>query len=76
MKTRTYLSDEPIQLGPLLFLRSVQRVLTGPPVWLLTTGLLLLIALPVGLSWHAFFEDTTANRYWPDGVQAEGEQQA
>lgn len=73
MSTRTYLSDEPVRLGPLLFLRSVRRVLAGPPVWLLTSGLLLLLALPIGLSWHAFFADATAHRYWPDRVLAEGE---
>lgn len=68
MQRRTYLTDEPVRLGPILFLRSVRRILAGPPIWLLPTALLLLLALPVGMAWRAFFRDATAQRYYPDRV--------
>jgi len=76
MRRTTYLTDEPVRLGPLLFLRSVSRILASPPLWLVPTGLLLLLALPIGLSWRAFFREATAHRYHPDRVVAEGEEAA
>ncbi len=43
-----FLQDEPLRTGPLLFLRSINRVLGRAPLWLLPTLLLPALALPAG----------------------------
>lgn len=71
MKT-TYLTDEPVPTGPLLFLRSIRKVLSRP-LWLVTWVLLILLALPVGVIWHTWFRVAVSNRYQTDGVgEAQG----
>lgn len=64
-----FLNDEPLRTGPLLFLRSINRVLGRTPLWLLPTFLLPALALPVGLAWHAFLGQAVGNRYQADPVQ-------
>ena len=65
-----FLHDEPLHLGPLLFLRSIRRVLGRAPLWLLPTLLLPALALPVGMAWHAFLGEAVGNRYQAEGVEA------
>lgn len=67
----TYLTDEPVPTGPLLFLRSIRKVLGRAPLWLLTWAMLVLLALPIGAIWYAGFSSTVADRYHPDRVPAE-----
>ncbi len=64
--TRTYLTDEPVPTGPLLFLRSIRKVAERPPLWLVTWSLLALTALPVGVVWNTWFRGAVANRYQPN----------
>ena len=68
---RTYLTDEPVPTGPLLFLHSIKKVLGRPPLWLVTWGLITLTALPVGIIWNTWFRDAVAQRYQPDLVGSE-----
>ena len=69
-----FLHDEPLRVGPLLFLRSIRRVLGRAPLWLLPTLLIPALALPIGLAWNAFLDQNVGNRYQTEGVKApEGE---
>jgi len=64
-----FLHDERLRVGPLLFLRSIRRVLGRAPLWLLPTLLLPALALPVGLAWHAFLGEAVGNRYQAEGIE-------
>jgi hypothetical protein len=65
-----FLTDEPVRTGPLLFLRSISRVLGRSPLWLVPTLLMAGLAMPIGLAMHAFFSDTIGYRYQPDALEA------
>lgn len=65
---KPFLNDEAVHTGPLLFLRSIARVLGRSPLWLLPTFLLALLALPVGQATHALLSDAIGNRYHAEGV--------
>jgi hypothetical protein len=65
---RPFLHDEPMRTGPLLFLRSIRRVIGRAPLWLLPALLLPTLALPVGLAWHAFLGEAVGNRYQSEGL--------
>lgn len=67
---RPFLHDEPVRTGPLLFLRSIRRVVGRAPLWLLPALLLPTLALPVGLAWHAFLGQAVGNRYQSEGLQS------
>jgi len=54
--------DEAVRIGPLLFLRSMRRVLGLAPLWLLPTILLPVLALPVSMAWHAFLDGAVGER--------------
>lgn len=71
MSSAAYLTDEPAATGPLLFLRSIRRILARPPLWLATGGVIALLALPVGAAWHAWFRTTVSDRYQPDRAGGE-----
>lgn len=65
-----YLHDEPLRVGPFLFLRSIRRVLVRAPMWLLPTLVLPVLGLPVGLAWHAFMGQAVGNRYKAEPIEA------
>ena len=73
---RPFLHDEPMRTGPLLFLRSIRRVVGRAPLWLLPALLLPILALPVGLAWHAFLGDAVGNRYQSEGIESGSEDPA
>jgi hypothetical protein len=70
---RTYLTDEPVPTGPLLFLRSIRKVAERPPLWLITWSMIALTALPVGVVWNTWFRDAVAHRYQPDVASEAGD---
>ncbi len=71
-----FLTDEPVRTGPLLFLRSIRRVMSRTPLWLVPAIAIALLALPVGFSWHKWFSGTVAHRYLPDAVAPAGGEEA
>ncbi len=66
-----FLHDEPLRTGPLLFLRSIRRVLGRAPLWIVPTLLLPALALPIGLAWHAFLGQAVGNRYHSEGIEVQ-----
>ncbi|MFT4539819.1 MAG: hypothetical protein ACI841_002213 [Planctomycetota bacterium] len=51
-----------------LFLRSLRMSLGRTPLWLMTSFMLLLLALPMALPWADWFDSTLAHRYEPGSM--------
>ena len=51
-----------------IFLRSLRMALGRPPLWLMSSLLIVLLALPLALPWAEWFDATLANRYQPGSL--------
>lgn len=65
MAARTH---TPVTTTSWLFLRSLRMALGRTPLWLMTSLLILLLALPLALPWVGWFDSSLAHHYEPGSL--------